>query len=317
MFTDTVNNYLYAGGQMIVVDDTVPPTFLIGVARWDGQHWTSMGEVGGSVKQIITYRGELYAAGGYTYLGNAQDTGLAKWNGSEWVSVGSNFNGGVESMCIYNDELVLGGYFTHAGGMPATGLARLYMPPDSACIYFLPAIYTDADTFYLHNDTVSVPFFNNNSHANSWQWNFGDTGTDTVWCPVHIYHQQGVFTVTVHVTELWCNKTANKTIVISDTFNKVSETKNQEATLQIFPNPANNSVTIEITGAVVPFRESKGNGGSELRITDQQGKLVKKYPLKESNSKIEVNTAGWKSGTYICNLVVNSRVVKTEKLVIE
>ncbi|MBI5218414.1 MAG: T9SS type A sorting domain-containing protein, partial [Bacteroidia bacterium] len=175
-----------------------------------------------------------------------------------------------------------------------------------------------ADTFYLHNDTVSVPFFNNNSHANSWQWNFGDSGTDTVWSPVHVYHQPGVFNVTVHVTELWCNKTANKTIVISQGTNVNNEQRLTNADLRIFPNPANNSVTIEITGVLSPLGV-RGNEGknSEVRIIDPQGKLVKTYQIKESNSKIEIITRGWAKGTYLCNLIQGGKTVKAEKLVIE
>ncbi|MBI5217336.1 MAG: T9SS type A sorting domain-containing protein [Bacteroidia bacterium] len=324
MYVDTIANVLYAGGFLGVPDST--GTHFGMLAKWDGQSWTLMDSSIGNIGSIITYRGKLFVGGNFDTIGHKPIKFLAKWNGNSWDSIATGIiGGGIGAMAVFNDELIVGGMFSKINGLHATGIARYYEPPDTACIYFNPAIYTDADTFYLHNDTVSVPFFNNNSHANSWQWNFGDSGTDTVWSPVHIYHQPGVFNVTVHVTELWCNGTAQKTIVISDIYNKIPETKKQEATLQIFPNPANNSITIEITGAAAPFRrctefievESKGSGGSELRITDQQGKLVKTIQIKESNSKTEIITKSWAKGTYLCNLIQGGKTVKAEKLVIE
>ncbi|MBI5220087.1 MAG: PKD domain-containing protein, partial [Bacteroidia bacterium] len=279
LLKDTVTNILYAGGQLVPIDDTLSWGYWSGVASWDGTQWHSMGKVGWSamVNKLIMYRGELYAGGGFDTLG-VPVKHFAKWNGTNWVSVGSNFDWGVNSMCIYNDELIVAGGFSQAGGIHAQGLARLYMPPDSACVYFIPTIYTDADTFYLHNDTVSVPFFNNNSHANSWQWDFGDTGTDTVWCPVHIYHQPGVFNVTVHVTELWCNKTAQKTIVILQGTNVNNEQRLTNADLRIYPNPANSNFTAEI---FIPLIErSRNERAATFCIFGLMGEVKREYKLQ-------------------------------------
>ncbi|MBI5220089.1 MAG: T9SS type A sorting domain-containing protein [Bacteroidia bacterium] len=311
LLNDTVNNRLYAGGQFYVFDDTVDTWAYKGAAYWDGIKWHGMGKMGygAMVYDLKFYRGELYAAGGFDTLGTPIRC-FAKWNGTGWEQVGQGVDYAVCSMCIYNDELILGGYFTQAGGLPAQGLARLYVPPDSACIYFTPTIYTDADTFYLHNDTVSVPFFNNNSHANSWQWNFGDSGTDTVWCPVHVYHQQGVFNVMVNVTELYCNKTAQKTIMISDIFNSVqSPTSNQQPTLKIYPNPANNSITIEVNAT----SEFKG----EVCITDIKGNPKAKYEISKNKKTITIDTSKWSKGTYSCSLIIGGKIISSKKLIVK
>ncbi|GIV32563.1 MAG: hypothetical protein KatS3mg031_0098 [Chitinophagales bacterium] len=56
---------------------------------------------------------------------------------------------------------------------------------------------------YLKNaDTVQFSGFSNLTSATRWQWNFGDGNADTASAPVHIYEQEGWYTVCVYVEGL-------------------------------------------------------------------------------------------------------------------
>ncbi|MBI5219128.1 MAG: T9SS type A sorting domain-containing protein [Bacteroidia bacterium] len=317
IISDTVNNCIYACGDFGYAGGGVHVNHL---ARWDGQQWHSVGynelTYNNAIVALVLYRGKLYCGGGIFVVGNDTLGYMARWSGTNWESVGV-INSSIECMTVFHDELYVGGYFTKAGADSAFGIARYYEPPDTACLYFAPVILTSKDTFYLSGGIAPVHFYNNNNRADSWSWDFGDSATDTVWQPTHSYTAQGNYTVSVTVTEAPCTKTANKNIVVLQGTNVNNEQRLTNADLRIYPNPANNSITIEITGAAAPFRESKGSEGSELRITDSHGKLVKAYQIKESNSKIEIITRGWAKGTYLCNLIQGGKTVKAEKLVIE
>jgi hypothetical protein len=314
LLVDTVHNWLYAGGAFYLLGDSLTQGGW-GIAKWDSTKWEIVG--GGSNCDIVAmefYRGNLFVSGCFDTIGGKRITSFAKWNGQAWDSVPGGPDGyysAAEALIVYNDELILGGTLRSINGQPAHGLARYYEPPDSACLYFSPAIYTDADTFYLHNDTVGVQFYSNSFHGSAWNWNFGDSGTDTVRMPRHVYTSPGTYSVSLTLTEAQCTKTAHKTIVVSDdlSVNPKEELRIMNYELKIYPNPSSNTFSIEVSNA--------GQAGSILRITNPTGAIQKEYVVGKPNEKIMVNTTGWKSGTYICNLLIGGKVVKTEKMVLE
>ena len=59
------------------------------------------------------------------------------------------------------------------------------------------APFADFDYFI---DELTVDFTNNSSNANSYMWAFGDGGTSTNANPIHVYAQDGIYTVTLTAT---------------------------------------------------------------------------------------------------------------------
>ena len=75
---------LVAGGEFIASASTQR---IASVQRWDGSSWSAVGENGpssGSVYQLATYEGDLYASGLFSRLGADQGGGIARFDGTAW-----------------------------------------------------------------------------------------------------------------------------------------------------------------------------------------------------------------------------------------
>jgi len=390
--TDTFNNFLYVGGEFLTVADTVAS---YGAAMWDGFKWNSMGaylDCAVYEQAMELYRGDLYAGGCMDTLLNGMPVNyIARWDGTKWDSLGKGTNNVVYTLKNFEDTLYVGGAFTYVNGnQRAYGLAKWFMP-DTSCNYLHAIIYPKNAVYYV-KDSIAIQFYNNISKANTWQWNFGDSETDTIQKPLHIYYNPGIYNVSVIVNyqncwdtatttitvkpcdslqafihtsadtifytdsnpipninfysnpnaDSWdwdfgdgttdtgfsnshkydtagtylvsvivvygnCADTAYKTITIINTTG-IKDINIKELGFKLYPNPSDNSFTIEAYIAA----DDKGI----IKIYSLKGKLLKELVLKKGSNKIMVHTLGWRKGTYICNLIINGKVVKSEKMVL-
>ncbi len=399
--TDTFNNFLYVGGGFTVVGDTIMSYFA---AMWDGFQWNSFGtDLDCSVyrQAMAVYRGDLYAGGCMDTLLNGTPVNyIVRWDGTKWDSLGKGANNVVMTLEVFKDTLYVGGAFTYVNGnQHAYGIAKWFMP-DTNCDYIKPLIHTILpntntirDTFYMNtDDSVQVQFYNNNAYVNSWQWDFGDTGTDTIQKPLHIYYNPGIYNISVIVNyqncwdtattmitvkpcdslqafihtsadtifytdinpipnvifysnpnaDSWdwdfgdgttgtgsnnshkydtagtylvsvivvygnCADTAYKTITIINNTG-IKDINVKELDFKLYPNPSDNSFTIEAYIAA----DDKGI----IKIYGLKGQLLKKLVLKKGSNKTMVHTLGWRKGIYICNLIINGKIIKSEKMVL-
>lgn len=128
-----VGNFELAGGNI-----------CNGVARWDGDSWSSLGEgFDGTVYAVVDYLGELWVAGSFTSSGNTPLDRIAKWNGVEWEHPGFGFilkdlwdypyvhtlystddvlhiGGGLKKLVSPSDTLICGGLVTYSDGVLET-----------------------------------------------------------------------------------------------------------------------------------------------------------------------------------------------------
>ncbi len=306
--TDTFNNFMYAGGDFLTIDDTV---ISYGAAMFDGFKWNSMGAYLNCAvyeQAMAIYRGDLYAGGCMDTLFNGLPVNyITRWDGTKWDTLGCGANNAVSALEVYKDELYVGGHFTEIGGQTAYGLARWYVP-DTGCNYIKPRVFALADTFYLSGGTADVQFYNNNAYVDSWQWDFGDTGTDTIQNPLHTYTDTGIYNVTVTVTHDSCVKTANKTITVLNSTGMINF-KAETLNFKLYPNPTEENFTVE---TCIP-----GNKNGVIKIYGIKGELLKKYKLNKGSNRTIVHTSGWSKGVYICKLVIDGKVIKNEKIVVE
>jgi hypothetical protein len=75
---------------------------------------------------------------------------------------------------------------------------------------------------------------------------------------------------------------------------------------RLYPNPATTNLTIEVNGD----RELRG---STLTILTMEGRIISEMVMNES--RVSLNTSGFKSGMYLVVLKGNNQV-QTERLVI-
>lgn len=126
MFTDTVDNLLYVGGQFSMVDGKN----FKGFAKWDGTKWDSVGlginynVMYGNTFAIARYNNEIYVGGNFENVGGIPSNYIGKWNGAAWDSLPESPNSAVVSFMVYNNELYVGGLFTMVGSDTAYGIAK-------------------------------------------------------------------------------------------------------------------------------------------------------------------------------------------------
>lgn len=304
MVVDTFNNFLYVGGVFHQVDDTV---LANDVAMWDGFNWNRVGDgfyCDIAQNGMAMYRGELYVAGCFDSTATGLLTNhIARWNGIQWDSIPCGASTVVYALETYKDELYVGGSFSEIGCNSWMGIANFYMPPISTCNYLQPTVNTVIDIFYLVSGEASVQFYNNNAYVDSWEWDFGDTGMDNIKDPLHTYMAIGDYDVQVTVTHGACVKTATKTIhvVLGDEISEIAKLN-----FKVYPNPSDNFFYVEM--------DLPENSKVELRISGLNGHTKTKIPI--TSSKTRINTDGWAKGAYVCNLFVDGKLVRSEKMVI-
>jgi hypothetical protein len=124
-----VGTNLYVGGAFT----TTGISNTAGVARWDGNSWSSVGGgINGNVLALATDGTNIYAGGWFDSAGGDGTTNIAKWDGTNWSSIGALSLPGAPSpsmaavFCLAFDEgdLFVGGFFYNAGGTLATNVAR-------------------------------------------------------------------------------------------------------------------------------------------------------------------------------------------------
>jgi len=280
---------------------------------WDGFSWHPLGNYcSGTVWQqsMEIYRGDLYTAGGIYYNDDEEyRTFITRWNGESWDSIGGGFSDNISAIELFRDTLYMGGGFqTWSPVNPEVkqrnkGMVKLYMP-DNGCDYLKPRINTWADTFYLEGGEAIVNLYNNNPYVDSWEWDFGDSQTGSERNPIHTYTQVGEYNVQVTVTDGECVKTANKTIYI-ELGNEIKDFENID--MQVFPNPASHDFTVKVS--------LSNYQNAEIKIAGLNGHLKDIIPVTGNITVIP--TKGWKAGVYVCNLFVEGRLVKVEKVVFE
>jgi len=80
----------------------------------------------GDISSLIEYKGDLYAGGSFTSVGETMVNRVARWDGTHWSSPGSGVEGEglVMAMAVRGDDLYVGGQFQTAGGLMVNGIAK-------------------------------------------------------------------------------------------------------------------------------------------------------------------------------------------------
>lgn len=89
----------------------------------------------------------------------------------------------------------------------------------------------------------------------------------------------------------------------------VRNTAPKETYVKVYPNPANNFITIEYN-----YGNTKLIGS--INITDPSGKLVYSEEPDSSFDQIILDTHNFSPGNYVIQLVINKKTVCTAKFVI-
>lgn len=322
LLTDTINNFLYVGGDFIKAGN--PPMSSYKTAMWDGFQWHSMGGYFSNCPfKFKIYRGYLHAATNFDTLLNGEGInciGRWDWDSFRWYPLGSGLKGGYNGsyacdLEVFHDTLFVTGNFTIAGGDSAIGLARWYAPPDTNCAFLRPMIHTLAlqDTFYLSQGHAQVQFFNNNSYAQSWYWDFGDGGTSYTKDPIHTYTDTGTYNVRVSVTHKMiddttrtCSKTATKTIYIKRPIG-IDVIDVSKLNFVVYPNPTTSNLILECT-----LPENKTGW---IKTYNSYGSFLGQFALEAGCNHLIIPADEWITNVILCGLYIDGKQILVEKVV--
>lgn len=162
------------------------------------------------------------------------------------------------------------------------------------------------------NTTFGVIITNNSSNlaSNRYFWDFGDGNTSTLRNPSNTYQNFGSYTVCLTVTDtitlcsnMFCDtlgmdstgnlKANGFTLVVRDPISTNIEENTLESSLSIYPNPANDQLTLSIG-------EIEQN--VEVRVLDISGKLVQQTSIN-ANSIRNLDISNLEDGVYLLQLI--------------
>ena len=270
IFCGTVyHEELYVGGNFSNTTDT-----LMEIAKWDGSHWTAVGQgfVGSfaDVREMKVYHDELYVVGAFSNEGLPNPGNfIARWNGNEWHDVGGGLSGNSAAWDLIKkgDYLYVCGSFTSAGGVWSPGIARWdgseWCSMNDTMLGYMRSVTVLNDTLYLIGDVIIQD---------------GDTLTDLFkW---------------VGGDELQpCSS------IVS-----VSEDISDEDFIQLYPNPASNTLIIETSSQT----------NASYSIYDITGRLLLTASLSRKTS---IDVSDFDEGVYVIQLqtaegMVSRRFIK-------
>ncbi len=158
-------------------------------------------------------------------------------------------------------------------------------------------------SFTSVQSSLTYTFTNTSTNSTTWNWSFGDGDTSTMQNPVHTYLAYGTYHVTLRVSNGSCTDSVTETIVIS---NVGISTFDNSVSFSIFPNPANDFLTIELQLSAVtsPF---------SIKIMDMVGQIMASNTIHPTvgQNVFNMNIGSLPQGIYILEMEgANGKMVK-------
>lgn len=143
-----IGGNVYVGGQFTDAHNSGGSISALGIARWDGANWHSLGsdpgangngvsggEYTGAVIALAASGGVLFVGGEFNQASNSgadhvPAANLAKWSGASWsalensVTGGAGVNSQVRVVAVKGNDVYVGGWFTKVGNLHVNHIAK-------------------------------------------------------------------------------------------------------------------------------------------------------------------------------------------------
>jgi len=124
-----IHGVISYNGELIVYGQIPSPGIQYDLAFWNGQQWNLFDVYGGvvGVNDAEIFNNELYVSGTFFEQNGNAGTGIMRYDGTQWNDVGGGMGGtafpDVRKMEAHDGKLYCTGVFLTAGGVPAPFIA--------------------------------------------------------------------------------------------------------------------------------------------------------------------------------------------------
>ncbi len=158
----------------------------------------------------------------------------------------------------------------------------------------IPDAQFSASTTFIDLATTegAIDFTDESTNATSWFWDFGDGTTSSEQNPSHTYETYGDYTVSLTTTnDAGCTDAAIQTIDINDSTVSTESLEGDINTLDIYPNPTNNNLTVSIA--------LENSTSLNIKLLDVLGRTIKTIEQDSFLSgEIVLDMSSMQSGIY-------------------
>jgi len=146
---------LIVSGQFSLVADQDHWSSLLGIAAWDGSHWSALGGgLNGHYIWTTGYQGDLVAIGEGVSVRGKSIARVARWNGLAWSGFGTGAPDYCQSGQEFHGDLYIGSYLGGPSLYRWNGTVWSTVPAlDGAYLY---ALATTADSLVIGGDAFTV-----------------------------------------------------------------------------------------------------------------------------------------------------------------
>ena len=133
--------------------------------------------------------------------------------------------------------------------------------------------------------------------ATSYKWYFGDGDSAVIAAPSHTYAVNGIYTLTLIVSNDCGSDTIERVIELNWADGVVDQ---QISNLLIYPNPATSQLFIDL-------KEYPGKSTS-MYILDMKGDILLRDNNIQAGSLVKIDVSSFSAGTYLLRGVIDQKV---------
>jgi hypothetical protein len=277
----------------------------LSIYKWNGQNWSTLDSA--YVADGAYYKTMCINTLNNIYSMNGSTSNCAKWNGNQWNDLGGNnpaiglhaYSGMISMFCDNQNDIYAVGYVLNSKG----GFYVAKFGLQNCISYFSVDYDTLINTFLILTDTATTTKL-----ATAYHWDFGDGTSSNLQFPTHTYLVDTLYNVCLTIKGIngdsctYCHRIGKDylgNITKSGGFNLnvvgqknigITESLNSKNEIIIYPNPANNQLTVSSSQLTVSTIEVTNVLGQACIIPPLQRELGLQTPYLSEGFEINIET---------------------------